>query len=257
MPRPEDPSEWLSRALSDALAEAIPDPATGVGPVTFRMDRKATRRMPSRAAVCAAITALVLGVPAVALAASTLLTRPVAIRTYPSIPAHSSGSYPCPSNTHPPQEFAVPPPPPAANVTTTLAHARSDVNFDVVALTSSAANLRSVHLHDQPAYRFCQVYISGRTDLVLTYDFPWGTTTLTETSDTLDPGGFRAVETPGGGLKKVDVGGQSFLFAFSPSGRVSQVGFATATTNVLLQLASPQASDVVVGLLHRLQILPH
>lgn len=209
----------------------------------------------SRVATGALLVGLVLAIPTAALAASGLLTRPATVTTVPSFLIPTNGAFACPSNSQPPQQFAVPPPPAATNLTTTLKGAQSQIDFGIVGFPSPAGKLTSVVLHDQPSYHFCQVFISGNTSLALTYTLPIGAVTLTETSNALTRGDYQAIEAPGAALQSVIIDGRSFVLAHSPSGRISQAGFGTATTDVLVQFPTPEPQGVVIALLRKLRPL--
>jgi hypothetical protein len=227
--------KWLSGVIQDALdGVAVPE-TQFVGLVDSGVQ---PRRRLSRPVLAAALgVVVVVGGPSIALAAGAFSTGPTKINTASSIPAHVGGSFPCPPMNPPPQSFAVPPPPKTPELfTTSLSHAQSLARF---------------------TYQFCQVTITEYPTVILSYSSSsYGHITLDEISEFAHSNTDQATQTPGGGLKTLNIGSLQFIAAYTPSGLIDQVSFSSAGTQVLINFSTPEAEMSIQPLLSDLQQPP-
>jgi hypothetical protein len=248
--------KWLSGVIQDALdGVAVPE-TQFVGLVDSGVQ---PRRRLSRPVLAAALgVVVVVGGPSIALAAGAFSTGPTKINTASSIPAHVGGSFPCPPMNPPPQSFAVPPPPKTPELfTTSLSHAQSLARFSIFGFGQSQLSLAKVQVQGPTTYQFCQVTITEYPTVILSYSSSsYGHITLDEISEFAHSNTDQATQTPGGGLKTLNIGSLQFIAAYTPSGLIDQVSFSSAGTQVLINFSTPEAEMSIQPLLSDLQQPP-
>ena len=250
--------EWLSNAIRDALDGVVASPNPSLAGATLVTGTVSAKRKISRPLLAVSLGAVVVGAPSIAFAAGAFSTGPTKIVTTNSIPAHTSGAFPCPSMDPPPKTFAVPPPPKTPEVrTTSLANATSLTKLSLFGFDHSQAQLNRVELEGPTSYQFCHFTITEYPTVILSYgSSSFGQMTLDEISDVASSGSDQATQTPGGGLKTLTVGSLQFIVAYTPSGLVDQASFASGGTQVVVKFSVPQATSSIESLLSDIQQLP-
>ena len=250
--------EWLSNAIRDALDGVVASPTPLLaGTALLTDDRVLPKRKISRPLLAVSLGAVVVGAPSIAFAAGAFNTGPTKIMTTNSIPAHTSGAYPCPSMDPPPKTFSVPPPPKTPEVrTTSLANAASLTKLSLFGFDHSQAQLNRVELQGPTSYQFCHFTITEYPTVILSYgSSSFGQMTLDEISDVASSGSDQATQTPGGGLKTLTIGSLQFIVAYMPSGLVDQASFASEGTQVVVKFSVPQTTSSIDSLLSNIQQL--